>query len=311
MISILSIDGGGIRGIIPAAFLTAIETCAGKPVSDLFDLIAGTSTGGILAAALTVPDARGRPKYAAAEVRALYFEHGGAIFHRSPLRKAATLGGLARPRYAPDALDRALQQYMGEARLHQTTSEILVTAYDMASATPWFFKTSFARHNRRPADDPFLWQVARATASAPTYFPPLSLGKLCLVDGGVFASNPALCAYAQARNMFPLEREMLLVSLGTGLYENGLPCAQVETWGIANWAVPISDVMLNAASATVDYQLRAILGKSYRRFQIALPENARAMDDASPENLLRLEKLAEKAVRGNAGEIDRLCRALT
>lgn len=150
-----------------------------------------------------------------------------------------------------------------------------------------------------------------ATPGAPTYFPPLALEGRCLVDGGVFASNPALCAYAQARNIYPAERDFLLLSLGTGLQEHARPCVQVENWGIIKWAVPISGVMLNASSATVDYQLRALLGpQSYLRCQVQLAGASPDMDDASPENLRRLATLGEQTVRQNEAGLDRFCRAL-
>lgn len=312
MVTILSIDGGGIRGIIPSAFLVEFEKRTGKPICELFNLIAGTSTGGILAATLTVPDARGRPKYTAEQVRAAYFLHGGEIFRRGPLRAVKTLGGLTGPKYSPRALDRLLEEYLGKERLHATLTEILVTAYDMSSSTPWFFKTSFARGHRSPADDPLLTQVVRATTAAPTYFPPLTMGEHCLIDGGVFACNPALCAYAQARNMYPNEKEFLVVSLGTGQEEHDRPCSQVESWGILGWAVPISGVMLNSSSATVNYQMRALVGAvNYARFQVQLGSGASDMDDASPENIKRLELIAQQAVRQNSAEIDRLCHLLT
>ena len=311
MVSILSIDGVGIRGIIPAAFLLELESRLGQPVSSLFDLIAGTSTGGILAAMLSLPDRYGNPMYTAKETLDAYLSHSGAIFQQSGLRAITTLGGLRRPLYSPRALETMLQQYLGSTRLHQTLTEILLTAYDMGTGTPWFFKTSFAKRNRSPIDDPLLSQAVRATTAAPTYFPPANLGEHCLVDGGVFASNPAVCAYAQARNMYPRENMFLLVSLGTGLQDHERACSHVANWGIADWAVPISGVMLNAASATVHYQMNALLGAgSYFRLQTRLPEAASAMDDASDENLKRLTAIANEAVRELSPEFDRICTAL-
>lgn len=312
MVSILSIDGGGIRGIIPVAFLAAFEKRTGKPVCELFDIIAGTSTGGILAAALTVPDGRGKPKYTAEQVRAAYFEHGGEIFHHSLIRTVTTLGGLIRPIYSPRALERLLEQYLGGARLHTTLTEILVTAYDMTSDTPWFFKTSFAKdHRDDPENDPLLTQVVRATSAAPTYFPPLAMEGHCLVDGGVFATNPAVCAYAQARVMYPQEEDIFVVSLGTGLQIQARSCSEVKDWGILGWAVPISGVMLNSSNATVNYQMRAIVGgKSYIHFQVPLAADATGMDDASEENMRMLDELAQKAVSEETERIDQVCRTL-
>ena len=311
MVTVLSIDGGGIRGVIPALFLAEIEKRAGRPISDLFDMVAGTSTGGILTAMLCVPDGKGRPKYTAQEIFDAHFEHGGGIFHRSFACSVATLGGFARPSYSPRKLEEMLDVFLGDARLHQTRTDVLITAYDMATSTPWFFKTPFAKAHRGPADDPLLTQVARATSAAPTYFPPLELEGHCMVDGGVFASNPAICAFAEAKKMYPQEREFLVVSLGTGVLSHDRPCAQVSKWGIAGWAIPISSVMLNASSATVDYQLRAMLsGEAYVRFQVQLEKEHAQMDDASRANMQALKALAEQEVQKEASTLDWLCRKL-
>ncbi|NLF79746.1 MAG: patatin [Clostridia bacterium] len=312
MISILSIDGGGIRGLIPATYLVEMEKRLGRPICQLFDLIAGTSTGGIIAATLTLADGHGQPKYTAEQIVAAYMENGPAVFHRSGLRHVLTLGGLTRPKYSPHSLDMMLERYLGTKRLHSTLTEILVTAYDMASATPWFFKTSFAQKHHTAVDDPLLTQVVRATTAAPTYFPPLPLAGHCLVDGGVFASNPGLCAYAQARKTYPGEQDVFIVSLGTGLLTHNRPCAKIYNWGIIDWAVPISDIMLNASSATVDYQLQALVGReNYARFQVQLPPESAAMDDASEENMQRLVALAESSIRQQKASLDRVCDVLS
>jgi len=311
MVSILSIDGGGIRGIIPTVFLAEFEKRTGKPICDLFDLIAGTSTGGILTAMLTLPTRFGRPKYSAEQVLSAYFEHGGEIFHHSLLRSVSTFGGFVKPKYSPSGLDAMLDSYLGSARLHATLTEILVTAYDMSSSTPWFFKTSFAKDHPLPQDDPLLTQVVRATTAAPTYFPPLMMEGHCMIDGGVFASNPALCAYAQARNMYPEETAFLIVSLGTGQQLHNQLCSKVNNWGIADWAVPIIAVTLNSSSASVNYQMRALVGiENYARFQVQLDDDTTDMDNASDKNMRKLEALAQQAIRQNDAEIDRLCRAL-
>ncbi|MEM5768517.1 MAG: hypothetical protein AAGU32_09585, partial [Bacillota bacterium] len=133
----------------------------------------------------------------------------------------------------------------------------------------------------------------------------------CMVDGGVFASNPALCAYAQARNMYPEEKEFLVVSLGTGLQVHNRPCAKVNNWGIADWAVPIIAVTLNSSSASVNYQMRALVGgENYVRFQVQLDDDTTEMDNASDDNMRRLRELAQQAVRQESETIDRLCRTL-
>jgi patatin-like phospholipase/acyl hydrolase len=282
-----------------------------KPICELFDLIAGTSTGGLLAAGLALPDEYGRPKYSAQQMLDAYFEDGGSIFHKSLLRWVMTLGGLIGPKYSGRPLEKTLLNYLGDTRLHETLTELLIPAYDMASSTPWFFKTAYANQTRTPAGNPLLTEVVRATTAAPTYFPPVSVDGHCMIDGGVFAGNPALCAYAQAKNVYPDETEFLVVSLGTGQEPHNLSCSKVRDWGIAGWIAPINAIMLNASSATVNYQMRALVGvKNYTRFQVQLDDGTAAMDDASPENMLRLEEIAKKAVEQHSGTIDCLCRTL-
>ena len=203
---ILSIDGGGIRGIIPAVVLAELEQRTGRAISDCFDLIAGTSTGGIIALALTRPDARGRPQYSAADVAGFYEDLGPAIFARDALHRAATLDSLAGPRFDSAALRRALAEYFGDTRLSEALRDVLVTSYDIERREPFFFKSHYAR--TRADRDFAMRDVGAATAAGPTYFEPVRIetqdhvGYRALVDGGVFANNPTMCAWVEALGLF-------------------------------------------------------------------------------------------------------------
>lgn len=311
VVTVLSVDGGGIRGIIPAMFLEEMEKRTGKPVCALFDVIGGTSTGGIIAALLTVPNGRGGPKYTAAEVRRAYEELGRQAFHRSALRTALTLNGLLRPKYSARPLERLLLRYLGSARLHETLTRVLIPAYDMKGCTPWFFKSTYAAGKKGTADDPMLALAARATSAAPAYFPPRSMEGRCFIDGGTFANNPALCAYAEARREFPGEREFLVVSLGTGEHRKSRSCRTTRRWGALAWGIPLFGVMMNSAGATVDYQMKTLEGpEGYCRFQLLLDRKEAEMDDAGEKNIRRLEALARAEIRRDGEALDRLCRAL-
>jgi patatin-like phospholipase/acyl hydrolase len=131
---ILSIDGGGIRGIIPALVLAELERRAGKPVAELFDLIAGTSTGGILACGLTIPGDGGRPRWHAEELVALYEKEGPHIFDRSLLKRITSLEGIIDERYPNRPLHDVLRRYFGDARLRNALTRVLVPAYEKSSA---------------------------------------------------------------------------------------------------------------------------------------------------------------------------------
>ena len=312
MITILSIDGGGIRGIIPVMILEEIEKQTGKPISTLFDYIAGTSTGGIIAAMLTVPNEQGAPKYTAENVKTYYSSLGSSVFRRSTLRKIVTLCGLIGPRYSVLPLERYLHKYLGNTPLHSSLTNVLIPAYDMESCTPWFFKSTHALRNRTAVDDPPLAQAAQATSAAPTYFRPCRIGETgCFIDGGVFASNPVLCAYAEAKKHFPQERDFLIVSLGTGQHQVSHTYAEVKKWGTLQWAIPLLEVLPNSSGATVDYQMKSLVGPNrYWRFQVRLDGQSTEMDDASKENIDRLEMLARKEIRRNSERIESLCRIL-
>jgi patatin-like phospholipase/acyl hydrolase len=295
---ILAIDGGGIRGLIPALVLTELERRAGRRVFELFDLIAGTSTGGILACALCAPD-----PLPASELVKLYEDEGPEIFDRSLFQRIRTAEGLLDEKYDDAALDRALERFLQHKRLSDTRPELLVPTYDTALPGPYFFKTTKARET--PADDDFpLSVVARATSAAPTYFEPVEAGARSLLDGGVFAANPAMCGLAEALNRVA-PRDVVLLSLGTGERTHRRSFGEVKDWGLARWARPILDVVFDGASDTVHYQLDRVLGpERYWRLQVELTAASDDLDDASQGNLAKLRGHAVELIKQRSNDLD-------
>lgn len=182
---ILSIDGGGIRGIIPAVVLAEIENRTGKPVSQLFDLVAGTSTGGILALGLCKSDGSGNPQFSAEKLMELYTERGGEIFSRSFWHGVSSVAGLLEEVYPAEPLETVLKDYFGTDLLKNALKPVLISSYDIEHRQPFFFKSW-----REDENTVEMRLVARATSAAPTYFEPLKLaldtGEATLIDGGVF-----------------------------------------------------------------------------------------------------------------------------
>ncbi|MFL5819383.1 MAG: patatin-like phospholipase family protein [Solirubrobacteraceae bacterium] len=309
---ILSIDGGGIRGIIPTAVLAEVERRTGRATATLFDLIAGTSTGGVIALALTAPGPGGRPRLSAAELLDLYVEEGPRIFSRSLLRTVLTLDGLLDERYSDAGLEAALRRYLGEARLADALTPVLVTAYALEERRPFLFKSR--RAQVRPARDYPMRVVARATSAAPTYFEPETVrsdrgGAVGLVDGGVCVVNPAMSAYAEARR--DGAEVALLASLGTGQQTRPIDSRSARRWGELAWARPLIDVVFDGMSDVVDYQLRQLLPAG-RYFRLQVELRARdELDDASPSNLRALQSDARRLLDAEAEHIDALCAALT
>src|SRR5690348_52164 len=167
--TILSIDGGGIRGVIPATVLAEIERRTGRRVYELFDVIVGTSTGGILALGLTLAQ-DGGARYEAAELAAMYREQGPKIFPHEFLGWVRRLFG---PKYPERGRRAVLEARFGDARLSGALTEVLVTSYDIAERRPFFFRRQDARE--RAARDFKMSDAALATSAAPTYFPPVRL----------------------------------------------------------------------------------------------------------------------------------------
>ena len=319
-VKILAIDGGGIRGVLPAMVLAEIERRTGKPVSSLFDLISGTSTGGILALALVRPGEGGQPRYSAADIVALYENHGHRIFHRSFWHKLAALGNVAEEKYPSGGIEGVLERYFGEARLKDAVAEVLITGYEIERRMPFFFRSARARM-RPEYDFPMKW-VARSTSAAPTYFAPAKVDALppddyyALIDGGVFANNPAMCALVEARTIYPDAGEILVVSLGTGEQTRRLAYDRAKYFGLAQWAKPVLEIVLDGVSSTVDYQLRQLLPSAgdgtrrYYRFQTRLQHGSEALDDASAENIRGLKLQGEALARERADDLQALCAQL-
>jgi patatin-like phospholipase/acyl hydrolase len=294
---VLAIDGGGIRGLIPAVVLTELERRAGRRVFELFDLIAGTSTGGILACALCAPD-----PLPASELVKLYEEEGPEIFDRSIFQRIRSAEGLLDEKYDDTVLDRALERFLGHKLLSETRPDLIVPAYDTALPGPYFFKSTKARAD--PGDDFRLSLVARATSAAPTYFEPTAAGERSLVDGGVFATNPAMCAFAEVlRDSSPAD--VVLLSLGTGERTRKRTFEEIKDWGLARWARPILDVVFDGVSDAVHFQLEHVLGADrYWRLQTELTLASDDLDDASEDNLARLRGHAEDLLRERSADLD-------
>ena len=288
---VLAIDGGGIRGLIPARVLAEIERRCGRRAGELFDLVAGTSTGAIIACAIT------RPQPLAAErIARIYLDEGPDIFHRSLLKRITSAEGYLDERYDSDGLVTSLRRHLGAARLADAAPPVLLTAYDLERRRAMLLGAG---------DDVSMVDAAHASSAAPSYFEPVRVGELTLVDGGVFATNPAMCAYAR------LDGDAdLVVSLGCGEHTRRLPYEEVRGWGRLEWARPVLDVVFDGTSDAVDMQLEALLGAGYVRFQTPLDEASDDLDDVTPENLAALEREAERLIAARDDELDRLCARL-
>lgn len=336
---ILCVDGGGIRGLIPALVLAELERRlqrrSGDPgarISDYFDMLAGTSTGGLVALSLTTadPDDPSRPRVSAAELASLYVEDGPAIFRRSAWQVLRTLGGYAGPKYGAGPLRAAVEERLGTATIGNALRELVVTAYDMTDREPYFFKRWRARESRE-RNFPIV-DAALATSAAPTYFPSHAVDGRALVDGGVFAANPVIAAIAEALKETPegepglTPDDLLVVSLGTGVHEQGFSQREVAGWGKIGWILPkrgeppVLSAVLGGAADGADHWAHMLLnhpsgegaprpgeighGPRYFRFQVELRPPI-ALDDASDAALhTTLPEAASRLLDAQGAELD-------
>ena len=299
---VLSIDGGGIRGIIPAMVVAHLERQFGKPACELFDLVVGTSTGGILALGLSLQGESARPLLAAKRLVALYEHHGAEIFEQSLWRKLRTVGGIFEEAYSHETLEVVLERYFGERTLSDCGVPAMVTSYDIQHRRTVFMKSWHADHAKLLCS-----HAARATSAAPTYFEPANLKwadeTRALIDGGVYMNSPAVSAYAEARKLFPNE-PIAMLSLGTGELTRPIPYDEARTWGSALWVMSLLDCMFDGVSKATDHQMRLLLGERYLRLQTPLHYASDDMDDASRGNIRNLKQTAREMIEREAAVLN-------
>ncbi len=251
---ILTIDGGGIKGAFPAAFLAELERQIGGPVVDYFDLIAGTSTGGIIAIGLGLG-------LTAQEILDLYEKNGRRIF---PHSLGFGLRGVFRAKYAQGALPEVLHEIFGDRRLGESRTRLIVPSLNLATEYVHVYKTS--HHPGLTKDlNVLAVEVALATVAAPTYFPiHLSPEGVPFIDGSVWARNPLGLAVIEAIGILGWPRESIRV-LSLGCTDAHLAVTW-KSWkrhtslGATFWAARLADIFMKAQSSSAIVTAQALLG---------------------------------------------------
>ncbi len=267
---VLSLDGGGIRGVLTAILLERIVE-AQPGFLDSVDLIAGTSTGGILALGLAAG-------LSPTELRSLYEERGQDIFDDSCWDDVVDLGKLRGAEYTQKSLRKLLKQILGrQTTLADLSKKVLIPAFDLDNGAESAEKRTWCPkffHNFPGGDsdgDELAWKVGLRTSAAPTYFP----SEEGFVDGGVFANNPSMAALAQTQdhrtlNHPPALKDVRLLSLGTGTTLNYISGKTLD-WGYVQWARPLISLMMDGSMGVADFQCRQLLKNNYFRLSPALP----------------------------------------
>lgn len=332
-VRILSLDGGGMRGIIPATVLNYVENelikKTGNPktrLADFFDLIVGTSTGAILGSFYLMPYSNGinngtttnpSSKYPASKALEFYTLEGRRIFNESKKHNWFGIRQIFNAvRFSPENIESIFLREFGDMKMHQLLKRCIITTYDIHNQRAFFF------NSREDNDKPrqfYMRDVLRSTSAAPTYFPPAIIRniktgqRMVNIDGGVFANNPAMCAYSEARttvfeqSSYPSAKDMLLLSIGTGGGNIEFPkdVFTSQNWGAINWATSVPDIMMDAGSDTVDYHLKRIFStlegdnkKNYLRIDVPVDKRKYHSDmaDASDQNIKALITAGNEAL---------------
>jgi patatin-like phospholipase/acyl hydrolase len=330
-IRILSIDGGGIRGIIPAMVLQAL---LGKlKAQDVFHIIAGTSTGGIIACGLAKPNPV-EPE----QIVNLYVQHGSEIFKKSIWDPIHYVYG---PKYNSTALESYLASVLGDVSLSAVENvQLLVPSYAILlpkedppgnMCAPMFFRSWQARGLLVPAGanaaeyDFKLASIARATSAAPTYFAPARITNragqsFTMIDGGVFANNPTMCAIVEAHHLYHTPNHtvnVMVVSLGTGSNPIRIDAAAAMRWGDLSWAVPIISIFQDGSAQTVAFETDELIDDFHWRFDVSLKTKTpqgevvnSAIDDASPQNIKALVNKAKQLIADQHDRIEEVAKVL-
>jgi uncharacterized protein len=307
---ILTLDGGGIRGIITLILLVDIERRTGKQIWQLFDLISGTSTGGIIALALTLKGPDGKARYTAADVLRLYLQMGPVLFRKHILDelKTYTVGG---SKYPDSNIDPVLLDFFGEATLGECLTKVMIPTCDRGEKQMRFYKSW--RDKDRTIKVRF---IARGTSAAPLYFEPTRIpqpknDKSVVLDGGLGANNPSDSAFIEALRLMREQGErtpIFVVSLGCGSYLSDVTLEEVRSWRIWDWAQDIPNIFITMQGDMVDYKMQELvaaynefvpcpaLGKNYYREQAPLPFGI-DLDDATEESEQDLVTIGEALLK--------------
>ncbi len=338
---ILCLDGGGMRGVIPAAILTKIETVLrslgdDRPLYSHFDLISGTSTGGLIGLALTsrnrdgsllsvnrtsthapskdgtteMPAASFDPGPDIARILDIYITYGSIIFPRSQsLFQLQMIGQLFTHKYDDISFNQLLTNIFGNARMEDALTPTMVVTYDYGNDRPYIL--SSYKTQQVP-----IRIAARATSAAPTYFSPTTIydpdqkRSISLIDGGVVANNPVLYAYKEAKRLYPDAKRFHVLSLSTSSAPYKLNPERTGN-GVMSWldpakGAPIYKIYASSQMNTSNEIAAAIGDLEYVRIHGDLERKIK-LDDTDPEVLNHMIQAAEKIYQSHEQEIHRFC----
>lgn len=304
---ILCIDGGGMRGIVPVMVLQRLEILmreahADKPIQSYFDLIAGTSTGGLIASSLVFPERMSKDS----QVDLGFLENVYMTCGRKIFPSTGGFRGIVNvpyqvvaDKYPVDGLEELLANWFGDVKLNEAKVPTLLMAYNLTEGNAELMKSY------EPCDLTVA-QACRATSAAPTYFAPMKHSGCLLADGGIAANNPSLYAYHEAKKMYPDCKKFHILSIGTAAQ---LHRTDKDTSGLLSWIDQISPMYMTAQKQTVSYTMANLDDVEYVRIDRELDE-ALKMDDVKEKSLQKLRDFGKQLADDNEQVLKDFARKL-
>lgn len=322
-VRILSLDGGGVRGIAEARILEHLETELGMPISSAFHLVGGTSAGGILATFITTPDEPGseHPKYAAGELVEILQQRSTEMF----VQRYISCCGLFGPKYRTDSFRSVLTEYLGHETMDNSIIPTAVVTYDMVrqnikTITSWDRRELFTKVN-----------AVNATAAAVSYFKPCSVTptnnsrrSYDLTDGGTGANNPTLCLLTKAMELYPEADRYEVISIGSGRADKPLSYIAMKNAGLIHWAPHLTRLFMTGENSKEDsflseaFQPRtdargedhSTFKGHYSRWSPLLDAENTRLDNTDPENLRAIIQATDNYIESRRTDFDILAERL-
>lgn len=296
--------------------LAEIERRTGRPIARLFSLIAGCSSGSIITLGLARPRQDRVPYHPASSLVRLFEREGRTIFSRPVLHDIISAHGLLGPRYPSGGLAKVLGGLFGDDLLRDVVADVMIPCYDIQQRRLVHLTNRDAIYRDFP-----LRKIAGASSAAPLYFPPVRLTEAppprVLVDAGAFIASPAMSAYAFARETYPEDTHILLVSLGVGRTADPFPYPAAKWWGMLDWVGPLQEIVPDGSTDAVDLQLRMLFaaarageGRRYFRLQHPLRRRHFRLDDTRPRHIAELKAIGAQWIEEQAETLDELCGLL-
>ncbi|WP_216829645.1 CBASS cGAMP-activated phospholipase [Alkalihalobacterium elongatum] len=294
----LCIDGGGIRGVFALAILQEIEERYECPIGELFDVVAGTSTGAIIAASITL-------KKKMSDVLEDYEKYGKKIFVRQ------TKVGLFKSVYSDQYLRQFLQQAFGDVSLADIKEPLLIPAVDLTHGRPFVHRSNYGSLENSDLSVQ-LWDAVLSSCSAPVYFPPNKVkNKYLSIDGGLWANNPSLVCVTEAMDFFNKTlKDIKIVSLGTGQQNIDFTVDDKMDWGVKEWlsfqfpsmkvTPKLLDLALHLSSESVSYHCQHLLGNNYLRLNAEL---GKEMSFDELEYIDELKEIGNKVIKEKENDV--------